>query len=340
MSKKNSIVLNHKDCFSNSEQISNIFFDFKKKISKLKSNKFLVAVSGGPDSLALAAMCKALEFNNKKKKFYYIHVNHGIRKNSHKESKYVKKILKKQNIELVVINNKKKILNNIQHNARKIRYMLLKKECKKRKVKLILTGHHKNDQIETFFIRLSRGSGVQGLSAMDTTTLLDDKVKIFRPFLSESKKNLIVVTKRVFGSFLKDPSNNNKKFLRSNVRKLLPLLKSHGIGDDQILKSINNLKSSSKTINIYFKEVFKKVVKKKGNNVTIKKDELFSLNEELQIRILGFVIKSINKSDYPPRSKKILIALKFLNSPKEIKHQLAGCLLINKKNNIYVEKSL
>ncbi len=68
MSKKNSIVLNHKDCFSNSEQISNIFFDFKKKISKLKSNKFLVAVSGGPDSLALAAMCKALEFNNKKKK--------------------------------------------------------------------------------------------------------------------------------------------------------------------------------------------------------------------------------------------------------------------------------
>ena len=61
MSKKNSIVLNHKNPFSETEQISNLFLNFKKKISKLKKNKFLVAVSGGPDSLALAAMCKAFE---------------------------------------------------------------------------------------------------------------------------------------------------------------------------------------------------------------------------------------------------------------------------------------
>ena len=340
MSKKNSIVLNHKNCFSSPEQILNIYLNFKKKISRFKTNKFLVAISGGPDSLALAALCKVFALNNKKKKFFYAHINHGIRKKSYSESKLVKKILKKQNISLKIINNKKKILSNIQHNARKVRYSLLNKECKKKKIKLILTAHHKDDQIETFLIRLSRGSGVQGLSAMNSTSFLDDKIKIFRPFLEESKKNLILITKKVFGTYIKDPSNNNSKFLRSRIRKLLPILKKHGIGNDQIINSINNLKSSSKTINIYFKEVFKKVVKKKGNNVSIKKDELFSLNEELQIRILGFVIKSINKSDYPPRSKKILIALKFLNSPKEIKHQLAGCLLINKKNNIYVEKSL
>ncbi len=69
MSKKNSIVLNHKDCFSNSEQILKLYSDFKKKVLKLKINKFLVAVSGGPDSLALAAMCKVLETNDKKKNF-------------------------------------------------------------------------------------------------------------------------------------------------------------------------------------------------------------------------------------------------------------------------------
>ena len=69
MSKKNSIVLNHKNCFSSSEQISNIFSNFSKKILKLKINKFVVAVSGGPDSLALAAMCKAVESNYKKRNF-------------------------------------------------------------------------------------------------------------------------------------------------------------------------------------------------------------------------------------------------------------------------------
>ena len=340
MSKKNSIVLNHKDCFSQFEQISNIFLNFKRKILKFKTNKFLVAVSGGPDSLALAAMCKALEADNKKKKFYYININHGIRKNSHTESKYVKKILKKQYISLTIVNNKKKIVRNIQHNARKIRYSLLTKECKKKKIKLILTGHHKDDQIETFLIRLSRGSGVKGLSAMNTTTFLDDKIKVFRPFLAESKKNLVLVTKKVFGNYVKDPSNYNKKFLRSNVRKLLPILKKHGISEDQIIKSINNIKSSNKTINIYFKEVLKKTVKQKGKKISIIKSDLFSLNEELQIRTLGFVIKSLNKSDYPPRSKKILTALKFLNSSNEHKHQLGGCLLVSRNNYIFIEKSL
>ena len=340
MSKKNSIVLNHKNCLSSSEQISNIYLSFKKKILRFKTNKYLVAVSGGPDSLALAAMCKVLELNNKKKKFYFIHVNHGIRQNSLSESKYVRKILKKQHIHLKIINNKKKITNNIQHNARKIRYSLLNKECKKKKIKFILTGHHKNDQIETFLIRLSRGSGVQGLSAMDTTSYLEGNTKILRPFLTESKKNLIFITKKIFKTYIKDPSNNNKKFLRSNIRKLLPILKKYGIGENQIIKSINNLKSSSKTINIYFQDVLKKVVKKKDKKILIKKDELFSLNEELQIRILGFVIKSLNKFDYPPRSKKILIALKYLNSKRETKHSLGGCLLRSGNNIIYIEKSL
>ena len=94
------------------------------------------------------------------------------------------------------------------------------KSVKKKKIKLILTGHHKDDQIETFLIRLSRGSGVQGLSSMSTTSHLNSKIKILRPLLNESKKNLIFISKKVFGTYVKDPSNNNKKFLRSNIRKL------------------------------------------------------------------------------------------------------------------------
>ena len=340
MSKKNSIVLKHKDCLSNSEQLSEIYSDFKNKILRLKTKKFLVAVSGGPDSLALAAMCRVIHSNYKRIKFYYLHVNHGIRKKSFSESNKVQKILKKQHILLKIVNNKKKIISNVQHNARKVRYSLLNKECKKKKIKFILTGHHKDDQIETFLIRLSRGSGVQGLSAMSTISYSNDEIKIFRPFLSESKKNLIFITKKIFGTYIKDPSNNNKKFLRSSVRKLLPILSKHGIGSDQILRSINNLKSSSKTLSMYFEEILKKIVKRKGKKIYIKKNELYSLNEEFQLRVLGFAIRSLNKSDYPPRSKKIFTALKYLNSSKEIKHQLGGCLLINRDKYIYVEKSL
>ena len=59
-----------------------------------------------------------------------------------------------------------------------------------------MTGHHKDDQIETFLIRLSRGSGVQGLSGMRTLSSLNNDTKIFRPLLEISKKELIFTAKR------------------------------------------------------------------------------------------------------------------------------------------------
>ena len=338
MSKKNTIVLNHKNCFTKFKRISDLYLDFHKKILKLRSNKFLVAVSGGPDSLALSAVCKILSLNDKTKKFHYVHINHGIRKNSLKEANYVKKILAKQRISLKVINNRVNINRNIQHNARKIRYSLLSKECNKKKIKYILVAHHKYDQIETFFIRLSRGSGVQGLSAMNSSTTVEKKIKVFRPFLAVQKKELVAVSKIVFDDYIKDPSNNNNKYLRTNVRKLLPLLKRHGIKEDQIIKSINNLKSSNETIKIYFNEIFKKIVKKKKGNFLITKRVLFSLNNELQLRVLGSVIKSVTKSYYPPRSQKILTALNFFNLSHGNKYQLGGCWLISGNNYLKVQK--
>ena len=82
-----------------------------------------------------------------------------------------------------------------------------------------MTGHHKDDQIETFLIRLSRGSGVQGLSGMRTLSALNNDTKIFRPLLEISKKELIFTAKKVFGSFIKDPSNKNKRYLRTKKKK-------------------------------------------------------------------------------------------------------------------------
>ena len=93
---------------------------------------------------------------------------------------------------------------------------------------------------------------------MNSSTTVEKKIKVFRPFLAVQKKELVAVSKIVFDDYIKDPSNNNNKYLRTNVRKLLPLLKRHGIKEDQIIKSINNLKSSNETIKIYFNEIFKK----------------------------------------------------------------------------------
>ncbi len=92
----------------------------------------LIAVSGGPDSLALSALAKAYSYK-KKCKIYYVLVDHNLRKGSTKEALKVKKLLKNYKINLHILKNKKLINKNIQSQARKIRYELLNHFCEKKK---------------------------------------------------------------------------------------------------------------------------------------------------------------------------------------------------------------
>ena len=338
MSKKNSIVLNHKNSLDSLKRLSILYSEFKKKFQRLVSNKFLISVSGGSDSLALAAMCKVYSLENKKKSFKYININHGIRKNTFKESLKVKRILKRQKINLKILNNKQIIKNNIQHNARKVRYNLLAQECKRHNIKYIVTAHHKNDQIETFLIRLSRGSGVQGLSSMNLTHPINNKIKIFRPLLDIEKKDLKYLSKKVFGTYINDPSNQDKKYLRVKIRRLLPLLEKHGVKKSLMLKTIKNLQSTSQTINSYFAKTFSSIVKKDKGKFYLRKDEFQSLNREIKLKILGTIIKRINMSDYPPRAKKILNVVDFLENSGRKNYSLSKCIIKQNNTSISIEK--
>ena len=96
MSKKNSSA-NLKDGFKKFKDLSNIYINFKDKLDSLNKKNYVVAVSGGPDSLALVALSKAYTYS-KKTKFHYVLVNHNIRKESKQEAKKVKNLLKKKKL--------------------------------------------------------------------------------------------------------------------------------------------------------------------------------------------------------------------------------------------------
>ena len=96
MSKKNSSV-NLSNDFKKSQELSNILLNFTIKLGNLNKKNYLVAVSGGPDSLALVALSK-FYMKHKKTKFYYVLVDHQIRKNSNQEAQKVKSLLKKKKI--------------------------------------------------------------------------------------------------------------------------------------------------------------------------------------------------------------------------------------------------
>ena len=97
-------------------------------------------------------------------KIKYFIVDHKLRKESSKEALFVKKLLKQNKIQANILTHKgKKPLSNVQSQAREIRYNLISKECVKNKLRYLLTAHHEDDQVENFFIRLTRGSGLLGL---------------------------------------------------------------------------------------------------------------------------------------------------------------------------------
>ena len=332
MSKKNSSV-NLKNYFSNFKDLSKIFIDFKKKLNSLNKNVYTVAVSGGPDSLALVALTKAYSYK-KKTKFRYILVDHNIRKNSKQEAKKVQNLLKNNKINLIILSNKKKITKNIQGQARKLRYDLLTAYSKKNKINTILTAHNLEDQVETFFIRLSRGSGLKGLSSMNSISKIDNKINLCRPLLDVKKKNLIKISKNVFGKYIKDPSNKNTKYLRTKIRNLKKPLEKSGIEYEQIIKSINNLAKSKTTLDRYFKKIFMDIIKESKNEILINFKKFRNFDHEIKIAVINESVKKLKKNYYNPRSKKVSNLIKSIEKANFKKSTLGGCIFIIKKDNL------
>ena len=337
MKRKNSSAQNLKN-FYLSKKFSNNYSVFNETLQKhVKKKNIVAAISGGPDSLALAAFCNFYS-NENKNKIFYVLVNHNLRKNSFKEAKIVQKLFVKKKLKLTIINNKEIILKDIQNKARIVRYDLLSSFCKKHNIKFILTGHHSDDQIETFLIRLSRGSGVDGLSSMKSVSKLNNNIQLIRPLLNFRKEELIYITKKTFGKSIKDPSNKNRKFLRTKIRGLVKNFEKSGIHHNQIIRSIKNLASTKETIENYIKTISKKCLKKKQNRFFIDTSLLFSETDEVQLKILSNTIRSISRSYYPPRSKKILKMIQNFKKYRVKKATLGGCLVTKKGKLMILER--
>ena len=332
MSKKNTSV-NLKNNFQDFKDLSNIFVNFKNKLDLLNKKSYVVAVSGGPDSLALVALTQFYKLH-KKTKFEYLLVDHNIRKNSHKEAKKVKNLLKKKKINLKILVNKKKITKNIQAEARIARYDIISNYCKQNRIQTILTAHNLEDQVETFFIRLSRGSGLKGLSSMKELSKIATKVNLFRPLLDVKKLFLIQISKKIFGNFIKDPSNKNEKFLRTKIRNLKKPLESSGIKYEQIFKSIQNLSLSRLTLQKYLNRTFDELIKKKGREISINIKKYIKLNNEIKIAVINESIKKLKKNYYDLRSKKVRNLINNINRGDFKKSTLGGCIFFKKGENL------
>jgi len=346
MRRKNLIVIKkvEKKISIKDPRVKKIYLKFKNVVCKnIKKEDFALGVSGGPDSLCLAYLSKIYshEFKNK---IHILIVNHKLRKESSKEALKVKNILNSRNIKSTVLNWKGKIpKSNIQKSARNIRYSLISKYCLKENIKYLITAHHMDDQIENFFIRLLRGSGLKGLSSMQEKVNYNNNLKIIRPFLSSKKADLKYVTLKTFKTYIQDPSNNNEKFLRVRVRKYRKNMEKEGLNTSKIIKTVNNLLSANIALDFYKnKALYKHVSFVSKDKCLINMQVFLEESGEIIFKLFSDILSLVSGAYYPPRSKKIVNLIDRVKKNKFSRSTLGGCMVEKKDGfiSIYKEKKV
>jgi len=345
MKRKNLIAIKKakkKKLLFKNPKIQKFYINFKSMIFKnINRKSFAVAVSGGSDSLCLAYFSKiySSEFGNK---IHVIIVDHKLRKESHKEALKVKEILRKGKIPSRILSWAGKTpKSNIQKNARNIRYSLISNYCLKKRIKYLLTAHHNDDQIENFFIRLLRGSGLTGLSSMSVNTKYSNHLKIIRPFLNLNKIDLKYVTLNYFKTYIEDRSNKDEKFLRVRIRKYRKDMEKEGLDTRKITKTIKNLISANQAINFYKnKALYKHVSFLSKNKCLINKQILSEEAGEIIFKSFSDILSLVSGTYYPPRSKKVINLIDRIKKNKFTKSTLGGCIVEEKDNFILISKEL
>jgi len=200
--------------------------NFKNHISNtfpaLKGKKILIACSGGLDSVVLSRLFKELNYD-----ISLAHCNFSLRgKESDEDEKFV--ILLADKLSIPIFNKKfntkaYKIKHKLstQVAARQLRYQWFEEVCTEHSFDYLATAHHLDDDLETFLINLSRGTGLRGLIGIP---LINDK--IIRPFLNFPRADILQYAKEKNSPWREDSSNQTSDYLRNKLRiEVIPRLK-------------------------------------------------------------------------------------------------------------------
>ena len=242
---------------------------FKEHINSnfsfLKDKKLLIAISGGIDSIVLSHLLHLSNFD-----ISFAHCNFKLRGNESDEDEvFIKELGKTLNKKIFTThfdteNYAKENKKSIQIAARDLRYNWFKELIKEYQYDYIITGHNTNDNLETFLINLSRGTGLEGLTGIPPIN-----GKIVRPLLAFSRDEIVLFAIKNNITWREDKSNASIKYVRNKVRhQVLPILREI---NPNLLSSFQNtltyLNESQQIIDEKVAEISSKIIKKDANGI-------------------------------------------------------------------------
>jgi tRNA(Ile)-lysidine synthase len=194
----------------------------------------LIAVSGGPDSIALTALLNRWRVAGHRPLLSAATVDHGLRPDSATEAAGAAAFCVERGIAHAILTWRgPKPTTRIQESARKARYDLLFEHARVIGADCLVTGHTLDDQAETVLIRLARGSGPAGLAAM-RPSILRQGIAHRRPLLDVPKARLLATCAADHLPFATDPANADPRFDRGRWRRLMPLLAEEGLTPERL----------------------------------------------------------------------------------------------------------
>lgn len=301
-----------------------------------------LAVSGGADSI-----CLLFVFNRWRLRSGWpgrcevLTVDHGLRPESAVEAQSVRDLCGRYGIPCTLLRwLEDKPKTGIQDAARTARYQLFKDHVRKSGAEALLLAHHQDDQAETFLDRLTRGSGVTGLSGMAP----DERkgpfgLRLLRPFL-EVPKSRLVATLQIEGlTWHEDPSNLDPKYKRSRLRRILELLSEEGLTADRISETARQLRRARTALDSVVTHIFlTEVEEHPAGPLRVPLTSVLALEEELRLRLMVLMINRVSGSHYAPRLRQIELLDQWLRSGKSGRTTLGGALFEAAGESLYVWK--
>jgi len=286
-----------------------------------------LAVSGGPDSLALmhlAAWCRAAERLGPE--LSVLAVDHSLRTSSRDEALMVGRMASSLGLPHTILTwDAGSCSTSLQARARTARYDLMAAHCQANDIPALVTAHHLDDQAETFLMRLRRGSGIDGLAAIPERGLWAGIV-LLRPLLDVPKAQLIATLAEKGVGFVSDPSNADHRFERARVRGSAEALAALGLTPEALALSARRLRRARKALD-YAAEEFLGAYSEvnAGGCAVIDREAVLSAPQETALRVLSRLIAMIGGAEEPLRLAKLETLLAALAESPPKAHTLGRC---------------
>lgn len=294
--------------------------------SNILSDKIAVAVSGGSDSLALVISISR-NFSN----VLAIMVNHNLRPTAAQEIAQTAATLKKFGIKYVIKEWDGNVKKNLENEARNARYKLLIDTCKAQKITYLCIGHHANDQVETFFLNLARGSGLDGLCAMPVVKMVEN-VAIIRPMLDLTKEDCHSYLRALHVDWCEDESNQDRHYKRNNIRFLLEQIEDKNLilqRTNQTIKTLQEAKLAlDKMVNITINSItINRNISQDKHEISFARNDFMKLTPYIQKSVLTRCVMNLSGRTYKLRLYQIENVAESIKNGRNFKRTLARCVV-------------